>query len=99
MDEQMRDAFAKPITDWEATHPNYPDLRSFLIEMVKLAIDKAVKIDLGWKCRSCVISYDNEVIKNTDTGEIYMIGVPREKAAWILGLATLSWLTKLYEER
>jgi hypothetical protein len=63
--------------------------------MVKLARDKAVKIDLGWKCQSCVVSYNNEVIKDIDTGEIYMIGVPREKAAWIPGLATLSWLTKI----
>ena len=56
----MRDRLAKPIIDWEEKHPNDPDIKKFLDEMVNLAIGETMVKNLGWEDHGCSVYYDNE---------------------------------------
>jgi hypothetical protein len=96
IDKGVVDAYANPIKEWEASHPNDNDINKFLNEIVKVAVEKTVQTTMGWKSHDCAVDYDSKVSEDSITRDKKQL-VSREELAWTLGLVALSWLTKVIQ--
>jgi len=90
----MRDNLARPVIDWEEKHQSEPDISKFFNEIVTRAISETIVRNLGWEDQGCNVSYESKFLKDS---LVQKTMISREKAAWMLGLIALSWLTKIIQ--